>query len=375
MRTRINAARKAFTLVELLVVISIIGMLMALLFPAVQAARETARGNTCRNNMRNLAFAITQYEKAKGGYPGYANELHPRELQTNGNATNRSWVFMVLPYLERMDIYEQYSNLPQTGWVNNAFLALQPTQNLEIVQCPSNPPDGLSQAPPSSFVCNTGLPDTIGAATYPREYPQTGVFHDTRPIDSTGVYSTWPVTRLAEAFVSAGDGTANTIMLTENVDADSWVLTWAASNAADIPFDFERRLGCNWSALVSGGSNDPTVSPPDISGIAAPPVDANNVSVMRINQNIGLDPGFTPLTAADSGGLVTPTYARPSSYHSGYVNVAFCDGHVRTISQDIDYGVIGNLFSPRGRQARLPGTTTPLNNIYTVRPIDEKDLQ
>ena len=56
---------RAFTLIELLVVISIIGMLMALLLPAVQSARESGRSNTCRNNLRNLAIGVTQFELRK----------------------------------------------------------------------------------------------------------------------------------------------------------------------------------------------------------------------------------------------------------------------------------------------------------------------
>ena len=71
-------ARRGFTLVELLVVIAIIGTLVALLLPAVQAARETARGNTCRNNMKQLQLALTNMDSTLKRLPGYVEEISIR---------------------------------------------------------------------------------------------------------------------------------------------------------------------------------------------------------------------------------------------------------------------------------------------------------
>ena len=68
-------ARRAFTLVELLVVIGIIGMLMALLLPAVQAAREAGRRTTCTNNQRNVGLAMLHYESAQRRYPGWREPI------------------------------------------------------------------------------------------------------------------------------------------------------------------------------------------------------------------------------------------------------------------------------------------------------------
>src|SRR6476619_500503 len=68
-------ARRGFTLVELLVVIAIIGTLVALLLPAVQAARETARGHTCRNNMKQLQLALTNMDSTLKRLPGYVEEI------------------------------------------------------------------------------------------------------------------------------------------------------------------------------------------------------------------------------------------------------------------------------------------------------------
>ncbi len=67
--------RRGFTLVELLVVITIIGMLMALLLPAVQAAREAGRRAACMNNQKQLSLGVIQFESAHGQFPGYADKI------------------------------------------------------------------------------------------------------------------------------------------------------------------------------------------------------------------------------------------------------------------------------------------------------------
>jgi prepilin-type N-terminal cleavage/methylation domain-containing protein len=89
--------RRAFTLVELLVVIAIIGVLIGLLLPAVQAARESARRSSCGNNIRQLALAAANYHDAKNAFP--------TEGASNG-FSNYSWLCYVLPYMEEQALYD-----------------------------------------------------------------------------------------------------------------------------------------------------------------------------------------------------------------------------------------------------------------------------
>src|SRR3954464_7008452 len=90
--------RSAFTLVELLVVIAIIGVLVALLLPAVQAAREAARRMQCTNHLRQLSLSLHNFHDV--------NTTFPKQLSPNG-VTGVSWLCLVLPYLEQKAIADQ----------------------------------------------------------------------------------------------------------------------------------------------------------------------------------------------------------------------------------------------------------------------------
>src|SRR5262245_9143676 len=97
MRTDLCRWRKGFTLVELLVVIAIIGMLIALLLPAVQAARESGRRTSCQNNLRQMGVGIHNYHDTK--------RLLPPSRRGPQHAT---WFVLILPYAEQNALYDQW---------------------------------------------------------------------------------------------------------------------------------------------------------------------------------------------------------------------------------------------------------------------------
>jgi prepilin-type N-terminal cleavage/methylation domain-containing protein len=126
---------RGFTLVELLVVIAIIGVLVALLLPAVQAAREAARRTQCTNNMKQVALALLNYESAKKRLPGGSGWHAPPT--PDPTAVNRLWTIDVMPYLESGNLHD---SLDLKLGMNSAFnSALISNYVLPMFVCPSDP--------------------------------------------------------------------------------------------------------------------------------------------------------------------------------------------------------------------------------------------
>ena len=126
--------RQAFTLVELLVVIAIIGILIALLLPAVQAAREAARRISCANNLMQLGIAVQGYESAHEVLPpGVSDPVNP--VQSLPVSLHHSWITYLLPYIEQNNAFKQIDFKSSVyGPANKAVYDL----SIEVLMCPSD---------------------------------------------------------------------------------------------------------------------------------------------------------------------------------------------------------------------------------------------
>ena len=114
MRHDIHRSRSGFTLVELLVVIAIIGTLVGMLLPAVQAAREAGRRNTCMNNVRQIGLAMANFDSTKKFIPGWRNKHPNSAVAAVANDASQfgfvSWPVLILPGLERLDVYKTWDS-------------------------------------------------------------------------------------------------------------------------------------------------------------------------------------------------------------------------------------------------------------------------
>jgi prepilin-type N-terminal cleavage/methylation domain-containing protein/prepilin-type processing-associated H-X9-DG protein len=334
-----RTTRPAFTLVELLVVMSIIAALMGLLFPAVQSARESARRITCANNMKQLGLAVLQHETKltmlPSGGEGYTVQRTP-----NGDGTTTSTVSIIfdkqsvltriLPYLDHQLLisgYDMSKSYRDTAHAPGNVHVAQ--QKIPTYLCPSNP--YRTTADPGDF----GQTDYLATA-YSDINPATGL-RDPNMTMSGALAA--PGVSLA----AVSDGVSETIMFIEDagrVHSSQGYHTASAYQDEDCTNGNADSADCAATMFDTGGAPQPNghaanrwADPAASAGGISGPPNATAGSRNYITQNAWPTGGPTacPWSTFNCG-----PNEEPFAFHPGGCNTAFCDGSVRFLGERID---------------------------------------
>jgi len=321
-------ARLGFTLVELLVVIAIIGVLVALLLPAVQAAREAARRSQCSNNMRQVVLAAHNYHDT-------LKELPPGGCYPNGAVgVSFSAQARILPYLEQANLQNLINfNLPYTDPVN---LFVTKTR-VDTYLCPSEVND--------------------------RERPDGSVTH--YPLCYGYNFGTWfvynPLTRQSGNGVAGinskmkmaacVDGTSSTIAFAE-VKAFTPYLRDGGNPSGmgqPIPANTATVAGYGGSFKVDSGHTEWVDARVHQSGFTAvfPP----NTVVPYTSSGTVYDIDFNSRREGTTTDQVTYAAVTSRSYHPGIVQVALMDGSVRAVPNTVDVNIWRAMATRNGKEA------------------------
>jgi prepilin-type N-terminal cleavage/methylation domain-containing protein len=345
-KNRRKAKDRGFTLVELLVVIAIIGVLVALLLPAIQAARESARRSQCINNLRQLGIACQLFENSKKKFPSAGGAVQ----QFNDTAENAkplygyeyaSWMFQILPYIEQQNLYDMREGggtVTTSGFKRTGMVEVK----VPTYQCPSR----------SDRICVSGvfayaLGDYAGvmASHFSPNWPGfawENTVPPAGPIGATEDLLTWTGILAKGGHVQKGspaqiwkftpvgtksveDGLSNTILLAEKAVQSKY---WTAPNPAkghpgEHPFWelYGYYVGADW---------------PHMRQFAKKPdgVTSNRPEFLIRNDDaprVGDSTEFVP----DEQGF--------GSAHPGIICAVFGDASTRTISQDADHIILDSM--------------------------------
>ncbi len=332
---------RGFTLVELLVVIAIIGILIALLLPAVQAAREAARRSRCTNNMKQIALALHNYHDVNSAFPALGSRM--------SRGRYYSWAMMILPYVEQQPLYDAIKaqasptapggGLPDpwattqnrgTGDPQYPFIARYWTTDVDVYRCPSD--ERVTNRLESPSILN--YKGCVGD-----DYHQNHFRPDQNNRDNRGVFQCerWL------AMKDITDGTSNTVMLGEMV-------------AGGEPNDVLGGVALDMKAWNPAG--------------CLARIDPNNPKKLTGNVRADFRPtggrawdgrpyfvGFATMVRPNGpschwGGVDGNEHmGTASSFHPGGVNVAMADASVHFITETVDTGdqAIDDVATPGGR--------------------------
>ncbi|QDU55881.1 DUF1559 domain-containing protein [Aeoliella mucimassa] len=335
--------RSGFTLVELLVVIAIIGILVALLLPAVQSAREAARRNSCKNNLKQMGLALLNYENAYGVLPGGQTDS---SLYYSVNT-------QILPYMEQGTTHDRIEFdkfIYDTSSANPTIAQVQP----EVYLCPSDPQQGgnaysWSGSSGSTFMGWTNYHSNAGS--WVRLGGWDGVFG---PMNDTAGKPAFKPLRLARVV----DGTSNTVAFAEVANGLAPDIASGTGTGDPIADCFE--FGSPPSGKLAAVQNqflekDWRTAAVPWSGEwrfrGYPWVEG---TMWRTWYNHLLPPNSVCWRPDSWWEIVSPA----SSYHAGVVNAVKLDGSVDSVPEDID-PIVWTDMGTRDGLPPEPQTTGP----------------
>ena len=306
--------QRGFTLVELLVVIAIIGTLVALLLPAVQSARESARRTQCQNHMKQVALAAQNFHDTYQHFPHGVYE-YIDTTTSNGpppylaKQDRRCWAHDLLPFIEQRPMFDQFEAWMETGNSALGFPSMQTP--IKVYVCPSDPnsPKFKTYWGGSNGQAHQGFSGnmiTLAGSTY---------FNPGGPqnsIDLDGIYFAVSKVRIAEV----KDGTSNTLMVSETILSPDIV----------------------WH---------------DIRGRYYNPAHGGVMFTTRLPPNTMVPDQFNwcnpePVKRAPCVNTTTDMFLTPRSYHPGGVDVALVDGSVRYVRDTVQQSIFQGYGTKNG---------------------------
>jgi prepilin-type N-terminal cleavage/methylation domain-containing protein/prepilin-type processing-associated H-X9-DG protein len=328
--------RVGFTLVELLVVIAIIGVLVALLLPAIQAAREAARRSSCGNNMKQIGLGLQNYHDARKVFP-YANVVVGSGYQSWAAAPNPgqgpNWVVGILPFIEGGNIISLYNkNTFYIDYINNISFR---SASLPFMLCPSD----ANAVTPYSGSGNANEPNAGTTGTWAR-----GCYAANAVVNSANGSTIWGPTQtgwtslqnrgvmlqnIACSLKQISDGTSKTVIVAEiraDIGASANRGIWAGSAGTSALFGFG---GLNVSTDV--GPNNPGQNG-SAAGDQTPTCSNSQTAAGGAPQLYALGMGCNNASTTDN------PQQGPKSMHPGGVMTVFCDGSVHWLDDSIQVG-------------------------------------
>jgi prepilin-type N-terminal cleavage/methylation domain-containing protein len=372
MRTRLRG--RGFTLVELLVVIAIIGIWVALLLPAIQAAREAARRTQCNNNLKNIGLGLQNYHDTYKVFPMGAIHGGPRGAARIGP----SWWYGIMPFMEQRNIYDQIASTQRSGGPTpNAFIAFDINNNLngaplnrlvpDFMRCPSSPTDVMAAQTGSvclptyvgiaggTDITLTGSPDTtlypnqqFGIPTSSQRYVNRNAATLTTGGTTNAVITNSGMLPVAEHtnMAKCSDGTSNTMIVGEQSDwlsdVDQAVSSkyhgdpgWGGPGGTGAPAPSTDLAG----GFISGTTRVGRIPEGLYSATTLTIPILFNVTTVRYKPDLKRVISGASASApgcAEIGGHNNPL----QSAHPGGILCAFVDGSVQSVSGTTDLGIL-----------------------------------